>query len=94
MHVRRLGVDVRLAIEGKPRGQRTFCRPARVVLDETHDTGLEAEGMGHLATNPPLFPCLAEEPLCEIEPLLCFRLLLLKALDAAFKGVEPRSDVS
>src|SRR3989442_18890 len=46
-----------------------------------------------LAANPPLFPCLAEQTLCEIEPLLCFCLLLLEALDITFQCLEPCSDV-
>ena len=45
------------------------------------------------SANPPLFPCLTEYTLCEIEPLLCFCLLLLEVLETTFKCLEPRSDV-
>ena len=40
-----------------------------------------------------LVPCLAEYTLCEVEPLLCFCLLLLEVLDTPFKGLEPRGVV-
>jgi len=46
-----------------------------------------------LAANPPLFPCLAEQTLCEIQPFLCFCQLVLEVLDNTFKGLEPLSDV-
>src|SRR2546422_903481 len=46
-----------------------------------------------LAADPPVFPCLAEYPLCEIETLVCFRELLLEVLDDTFNRLEPGSDV-
>src|SRR6266545_4303689 len=46
-----------------------------------------------LAAQPPIFPRLAEQPLCEIEPFLCVCDLLLQALDATFQCLEPRRDV-
>src|ERR1041385_632097 len=46
-----------------------------------------------LAANPPLFPCLAEQPLGTIEPLLRFCELLSEVLDTTFNLLEPRSDV-
>ena len=46
-----------------------------------------------LAANPPLFPCLAEQPLREIQTLLCFREFMLEVLDITFDCLEPRSDV-
>ncbi len=46
-----------------------------------------------LATDPPVFPRLAKETLCEIEPFLCFCQILLDVLDTTFKCLEPRSDL-
>src|SRR6266571_6450959 len=46
-----------------------------------------------LTVNPPLFPCLAEQTLREIEPFLCFCQLQLEALEATFNCLEPRCDV-
>ena len=46
-----------------------------------------------LAANLPLFPRLAQQTLCEIEPLLCFCLLLLEVLDTTFQCLEPRGEV-
>jgi hypothetical protein len=46
-----------------------------------------------LATDAPVFPCLAEQTLCEIEPFLGFCQLLLEVLDTTFNCLEPRSDL-
>ena len=46
-----------------------------------------------LAADAAIFPCLPEQPLGEIEPLLCFCQLLLDVLETTFNCLEPRSDV-
>ena len=46
-----------------------------------------------LVTNAPVFPRLAQQTLCEIEPFLCFYQLLLDVLDTTFKCLEPRRDL-
>jgi hypothetical protein len=42
-----------------------------------------------LSTYPPLFPCLAEYTLGEIQTLLCFGKILLEALYGSFQRLEP-----
>jgi hypothetical protein len=46
-----------------------------------------------LAVDPPIFPRPAEQALCEIDPLLGFRQLLLEILHTAFKRGKPRSGI-
>ncbi|OLE50249.1 MAG: hypothetical protein AUG74_22850 [Bacteroidetes bacterium 13_1_20CM_4_60_6] len=46
-----------------------------------------------LVANPPLFSCLAEQALGEIETLLCLGQLLLEVLNTMFNGLEALRDV-
>src|SRR4029077_16428383 len=49
---------------------------------------------GNVSTpNPPLFPCRAEQPLSEIEPLLCFHELLLDVQEGPFQYFQALDDI-
>ncbi len=77
------------------------------VLDELCDAGLLQLARKALRSRPdrcsdyaptsvaypPLFPCLAEQALGEVETLLCFGQLLLEVLDTMFNCVEALRDV-
>ena len=47
----------------------SFLKARRTPVAEK---AVDVDNAGSLAANPPLFPCLAEQTLCEIQPFLCF----------------------